>query len=225
MKLKYIICLALMALLFSGCAWFDDRIGADQKDPGEPAQKNDEALSELVDSDWTIQVDDTIIHSNEYATYKDTLKLNVTKEYGTDCLGTYKGTIYLKVDHQLPADLTGYNYGEHPEQPITFEMVPYNKQDYQAFETKYKQKMDPAALAPLTDQLDGMAQVNTILNGQWKAVISSDGGTVTKDEPLSGDYKIRMAVTGSVVMVDVLFGDHSTAGFQGTLTKHPIQNQ
>ncbi len=217
MKWKHMACLLLLCGMVGGCGWWDS--GTDtlpHKEKNDSAQTADESLSDLVDSDWNLKVDDTVKKQIDADNFVYTLKINAKKEFGTDNQGTYKGTIYFKFEHIIPEG--GYNFEECPDQAITFTLVPYNEKEYE----KFGQKVEPDPLAPL-GKYQTMCLQKEMLNGQWKLEIPDESGTIKKEEPRTVKLDLRIAVVGNDVWVDVIEPAASVTGFRGTITAVPVK--
>ncbi|MEN6391496.1 MAG: hypothetical protein ABFD04_13875 [Syntrophomonas sp.] len=219
MRIKHLLCLVLvLGMCCSGCDWGFSLDNLAKKNGGSE-QKDSPASSASVESDWVFKVDQTMKYHAHDTDYIMTLKINAVKELGTEALGRYNGTIYYKLEHVLPPeDATGYNYSECPEQAITFELVPYNQKEYDAF----GQKVKSGALAPLGN-LESMCLQKQILNGRWKYHIAGEAGAIDKDVANSVKMDLRIGVAGGIVMVDVIMPGDSVPGFQGAIVPRPIK--
>lgn len=215
MKTKYTAVILLLCTLISGCGF----LGFDDEDP--PAVKT-ESAAEPAESDWNLKVDQTIKSDPFGEPFAFTLKIDATKEFGTDPLGTYNGTIYYKVEHILPDPLTGYNIEEFPEQAITFVLVPYDDKAFAAY-GQNKTEGEPAPLAPLEEPI-GMCLQNEMLNGEWKMDIDwHDGdGPRQAQKPATLNMKLKMMNTGNTVMIDVIEPNLTIPGFTGDITSSSI---
>lgn len=218
MKIKYLLCLLLLGVFCVGCDWGFSLDNLSKKDSSSN-ETGARSSSESGESDWVFKVDQTMKYQAHDTDYVITLKINAVKQLGTKAIGRYNGTIYYKLEHILPPeDVSGYNYTEYPEQAITFELVPFNQKDYDAF----GQKIKPGALAPLGN-FESMCLQKQILDGRWKYHIAGESGAIDKDVANSLKMDLRIGVSGGIIMVDVIMPGDSVPGFQGSIVPQPIK--
>lgn len=219
MKFIKKLSLLLLVVVVAGCNWDFNSVNP-VNNKQNSVGTNPKSSSASVDSDWLFKVDHTIKHHAHDTDYVVTLKIDAVKSFGTNALGRYNGTIYYKLEHLLPPeDVSGYNYTEYPAQAITFELIPYNQNDFDSF----GQKVKAGSLAPL-EKFESMCLQKQILDGRWKYDIAGEDSRITKDMANSLKMDLRMGVAGGVVMVDVIMPGDSVPGFQGTITPQPVKN-
>lgn len=221
MKWRYLGCILLAVLMMSGCIGDSNSESAVKDKPA--GESEPVAQSGPVECDWQMTIDDSVDSVLYGVAFTHTLIINAEKRGGTDDLGTYQGTMHLKIDHHLPADAAGSNSVEGQVDNFTVELVPYDDSQYM----DYGRPEGEAPLAQLV-QYTGMGLQEQSFEGAWQAdivAVDDSGARVTKNEGLPGSVKIKMAVEGGQVNVTLIFPAQTVTGFKGMITGTPISGQ